>query len=97
MSKHFNICSTLSSCVHAFASIIYPFSWQHTFIPLLPPNLIDVVCAPTPYIVGLLSSNSHLLNSLEDEMEEVITNTNLVKVMIRNDSIIHLIYQLMPP
>jgi len=64
--------STLSSCVHAFASIIYPFSWQHTFIPLLPPNLIDIVCAPTPYIVGLLSSNSHLLNSLDDEMEEVL-------------------------
>lgn len=66
--------------MHAFVSLIYPFSWQHTFIPLLPPNLIDIVCAPTPYIVGLLSSNAPLLNALDEELDEV---SGLLSMLLR--------------
>ncbi|KAG7454803.1 hypothetical protein MATL_G00263620 [Megalops atlanticus] len=29
---------------------------QHTYIPVLPPSMMDIVCTPTPFIVGLLSS-----------------------------------------
>lgn len=48
--------STLSSTIHAIVTLLYPFSWQHTFIPVLPSDMIDVVCSPTPYIIGITTS-----------------------------------------
>ncbi|KAJ9593008.1 hypothetical protein L9F63_015327, partial [Diploptera punctata] len=49
-----NSLSRLSSCVEALQSILYPFSWQHTLIPVLPTSLLDICLSPTPYIVGIL-------------------------------------------
>lgn len=45
--------SMLSSCVHAAASTLYPFQWQHIFIPVLPKKLLDYCCAPMPFVVGV--------------------------------------------
>uniref|UniRef100_A0A672GGX9 UDENN domain-containing protein n=1 Tax=Salarias fasciatus TaxID=181472 RepID=A0A672GGX9_SALFA len=33
--------STLTSCVHALSAVLYPMYWQHIFIPVLPPHLLD--------------------------------------------------------
>ncbi|XP_067000147.2 uncharacterized protein [Anabrus simplex] len=44
----------LSACVEALQSILYPFSWQYTFIPVLPSTKLEVCEAPTPYIIGVL-------------------------------------------
>ncbi|NXY72229.1 ST5 protein, partial [Glareola pratincola] len=59
--------STLSSCSHAVVALLYPFSWQHTFIPVLPSSMIDIVCCPTPFLVGLLSSSLPKLKELPVE------------------------------
>ncbi|KAJ8396717.1 hypothetical protein AAFF_G00015550 [Aldrovandia affinis] len=59
--------STLSSCVHAVVALLYPFSWQHTFIPVLPASMVDIVCCPTPFLVGLLSSSLPKLKELPVE------------------------------
>ncbi|XP_030129679.4 DENN domain-containing protein 2B isoform X2 [Taeniopygia guttata] len=59
--------STLSSCSHAVVALLYPFSWQHTFIPVLPSSMIDIVCCPTPFLVGLLSSSLPKLKDLPVE------------------------------
>ncbi|KAJ8406448.1 hypothetical protein AAFF_G00300220 [Aldrovandia affinis] len=59
--------STLSSCVHAMVALLYPFSWQHTFIPVLPATMVDIVCCPTPFLVGLLSSSLPKLKGLPVE------------------------------
>ncbi|XP_044049555.1 suppression of tumorigenicity 5 protein isoform X1 [Siniperca chuatsi] len=59
--------STLSSCVHAVVALLYPFSWQHTFIPVLPGSMLDIVCCPTPFLVGLLSSSLPKLKELPVE------------------------------
>ncbi|KAJ8340173.1 hypothetical protein SKAU_G00348060 [Synaphobranchus kaupii] len=59
--------STLSSCVHAMVALLYPFSWQHTFIPVLPASMVDIVCCPTPFLVGLLSSSLPKLKGLPVE------------------------------
>jgi hypothetical protein len=32
--------------------LIFPFHWEHIFIPLLPEKLIDFICAPMPFICG---------------------------------------------
>uniref|UniRef100_A0A8C8GKS9 UDENN domain-containing protein n=1 Tax=Oncorhynchus tshawytscha TaxID=74940 RepID=A0A8C8GKS9_ONCTS len=59
--------STLSSCMHAVVALLYPFSWQHTFIPVLPASMVDIVCCPTPFLLGLLSSSLPKLKDLPVE------------------------------
>lgn len=63
----FILTSTLSSCMHAVVALLYPFSWQHTFIPVLPGSMLDIVCCPTPFLVGLLSSSLPKLKELPVE------------------------------
>ena len=46
----------LTNTIQAFEKILYPFSWPHTFIPVLPSYLIEMCEAPTPYIVGLMKT-----------------------------------------
>ncbi|XP_064420376.1 DENN domain-containing protein 1A isoform X2 [Latimeria chalumnae] len=48
--------STLTACVHASASMLYPMYWQHVYIPVLPPHLLDYCGAPMPYLIGVHSS-----------------------------------------
>ncbi|XP_055799692.1 DENN domain-containing protein 1B-like isoform X2 [Salvelinus fontinalis] len=45
--------STLTACVHGSAAMLYPMYWQHIYIPVLPPHLLDYCCAPMPYLVGV--------------------------------------------
>ncbi|KAJ8277948.1 hypothetical protein GJAV_G00082020 [Gymnothorax javanicus] len=45
--------STLTACVHGSAAMLYPMYWQHIFIPVLPPHLLDYCCAPMPYLIGV--------------------------------------------
>lgn len=47
--------SKLSSCIEALQSILYPFCWPHTLIPILPQSLWEIVEAPTPFVCGVLS------------------------------------------
>ncbi|XP_054609420.1 DENN domain-containing protein 2A-like isoform X4 [Dunckerocampus dactyliophorus] len=61
---------TLSQCCHAVMALLYPFVWQHTYIPVLPSAMLDIVCTPTPFIVGLLSSCLPQLPALP--LEEVL-------------------------
>ncbi|XP_059113600.1 DENN domain-containing protein 2A [Peromyscus eremicus] len=82
--------STLSTCCHAMVALIYPFSWQHTYIPVLPPAMIDIVCSPTPFLIGLLSSSLPLLRELP--LEEVLVvdliNDRFLRQMEDEDSIL---------
>ena len=57
-------CSMLSQTIHALASLLYPFRWQHTYIPVLPESMLDVCCSPTPYIIGILSSQLSYVQTL---------------------------------
>ncbi|XP_034386085.1 DENN domain-containing protein 1B isoform X2 [Cyclopterus lumpus] len=45
--------STLTACIHGAAALLLPMYWQHIFIPVLPPHLLDYCCAPMPYFVGV--------------------------------------------
>ena len=38
----------------SITSLIYPFTWSHVYVPLLPPSLENFLDAPVPYIMGLL-------------------------------------------
>ena len=38
--------SRLSACIQAANAVIYPMIWQHIYIPVLPPHLMDYLLAP---------------------------------------------------
>uniref|UniRef100_A0A8D0MFW3 DENN domain containing 2A n=1 Tax=Sus scrofa TaxID=9823 RepID=A0A8D0MFW3_PIG len=82
--------STLSKCCHAMVAVIYPFTWQHTYIPVLPPAMVDIVCSPTPFLIGLLTSSLPLLRELP--LEEVLVvdlaNNRFLRQMDDEDSIL---------
>uniref|UniRef100_A0A087Y1L6 UDENN domain-containing protein n=1 Tax=Poecilia formosa TaxID=48698 RepID=A0A087Y1L6_POEFO len=82
--------STLSQCCHAVVALLYPFVWQHTYIPVLPSAMLDIVCTPTPFIVGLLSSSLTQLNELP--LEEVLVvdlgNNRILRQLDDEDSIL---------
>uniref|UniRef100_A0A8C5ZPP0 DENN domain containing 2C n=1 Tax=Marmota marmota marmota TaxID=9994 RepID=A0A8C5ZPP0_MARMA len=65
-----NSLSTLSKCGHAVVATLYPFTWQHTYIPVLPASMIDIVCSPTPFLIGILSCSLPQLQDLP--IEEVL-------------------------
>uniref|UniRef100_A0A671PQ95 DENN domain-containing protein 2C-like n=1 Tax=Sinocyclocheilus anshuiensis TaxID=1608454 RepID=A0A671PQ95_9TELE len=59
----------LSRCAHSALALLYPFTWQHTFVPVLPANMLDICCSPTPFVMGALSPS--LPEVLDMPIEEV--------------------------
>lgn len=37
----------------ALISFLFPFSWKHVMIPILPKNMTEVLEAPVPYLIGV--------------------------------------------
>uniref|UniRef100_A0A3Q2QJE5 DENN domain containing 2C n=1 Tax=Fundulus heteroclitus TaxID=8078 RepID=A0A3Q2QJE5_FUNHE len=62
--------SVLSRCGHAALALLYPFIWQHTFVPVLPATMLDISCSPTPFLIGVLAPC--LPELLELPIEEVL-------------------------
>ena len=46
-------------------TIMYPFKWAYTFIPILPLCLIDYLGSPTPFIIGMLTKHQRLIPKSE--------------------------------
>ncbi|CAM9203810.1 unnamed protein product, partial [Chrysoparadoxa australica] len=61
---------TLTSCVHAAVALMYPFVWQHIFIPLLPASMLSLASAPTPFIIGVRTNQ--LANLLEEPISHLV-------------------------
>jgi hypothetical protein len=59
--------NTVSLCCHSLCALLYPFTWQHIYIPVLPGKLLSYVCAPMPFIVGIHSSMLKEVKSLPTE------------------------------
>ncbi|XP_076005360.1 DENN domain-containing protein 2C-like [Genypterus blacodes] len=62
--------SVLSRCSHAVLALLYPFTWQHTFVPVLPASMLDISCSPTPFLIRVLAPC--LPELLELPIEEVL-------------------------
>ncbi|RXN12381.1 DENN domain-containing 2D-like isoform X1 [Labeo rohita] len=81
---------TLSQVIHAVTVLLYPFIWQHTLISIVPEILIDVVMAPTPYLLGVQKSladqvtdptemgdeDTILPHKLKDEIKQALSAKN---------------------
>lgn len=48
--------SLLTLVAEALLSFIFPLKWTHVYIPILPKQLLGVLSAPLPFLVGIHSS-----------------------------------------
>eukprot|EP01127_Copromyxa_protea_P017085 TRINITY_DN5170_c0_g1_i1.p1 TRINITY_DN5170_c0_g1~~TRINITY_DN5170_c0_g1_i1.p1 ORF type:complete len:894 (-),score=162.66 TRINITY_DN5170_c0_g1_i1:174-2855(-) len=60
----------LSNCVFSAVSLLYPFSWEHILVPLLPPSMLSYCSAPMPFVIGLHAS--HLQEVMQLPLEEIL-------------------------
>jgi hypothetical protein len=60
----------LSKAVECLTSLLAPFDWQHLLVPVLPESLLELVEAPTPYLIGILNPG-HLFQDLIENIGEV--------------------------
>jgi hypothetical protein len=49
--------TNLSMVGEVITSLMYPFQWQHPFIPVLPVSMLEMVEAPISYFIGVPSCN----------------------------------------
>ncbi|XP_028678748.1 DENN domain-containing protein 1B isoform X2 [Erpetoichthys calabaricus] len=72
--------STLTACVHASTAMLYPMYWQHIYIPVIPPQLLDYCCAPMPYLIGVHSSLIEKVRSKAlDDVVIINIDTNMLE------------------
>jgi len=46
----------ISEVMDSFISLLYPFKWWHSYIPVLPESFLEYVRAMSPYLMGLEES-----------------------------------------
>lgn len=51
----------VSNVMMSLQALIAPFEWVHILIPILPSDLLDVLGAPPPYLVGILTTQLALI------------------------------------
>ena len=76
--KLFLICSskeTLLQVCHSFVTLLFPFKWIHTYIPILPEKLKAFIESPLPLIFGI--SFSIDINDLPDDSLIININQNI--------------------
>jgi hypothetical protein len=56
VSKHYAL---LGPASEALLSLLFPLHWQGMYLPILPYNMLEILDAPVPYLVGLHSRYIH--------------------------------------
>lgn len=56
----------LNEACQGLISLMYPFKYSHTYIPILPGALIEFLSTPTPFIIGVHSSLKREISDLLD-------------------------------
>ncbi|XP_041355210.1 DENN domain-containing protein 5B-like isoform X3 [Gigantopelta aegis] len=67
----------------SISALMFPFTWQHVYVPILPASLQHFLDAPVPFIMGLHrgeEGRSELLRSCEGNMCFVDIDDNTVEV-----------------
>ena len=51
----------LTPVQEALLSLLFPFNWQGCYIPVLPNDMLEILDAPVPFLVGI--QDAYLLNT----------------------------------
>jgi len=61
----FAVCNTdyhrLMLVAESVTALLFPFSWQHVYVPILPASLQHFLDAPVPFVMGLHSCSESQL------------------------------------
>lgn len=69
----------LSSVTLGMQLLLSPLKWCHTFIPIVPKHLMNMVWSPTPYIVGIKRGIE--IGAMEEgEWEEATNEVIIVQI-----------------
>ncbi|KAH3767101.1 Suppression of tumorigenicity 5 protein [Pelomyxa schiedti] len=60
----------LSKAVYGGACILYPFTWQHVFIPILPYSMLSCIEGPMPFMIGILQQ--HFTTKLQMALKDAL-------------------------
>ncbi|XP_077674520.1 DENN domain-containing protein 5A isoform X4 [Eretmochelys imbricata] len=78
-SQHYQRLMTVAETITA---LMFPFQWQHVYVPILPASLLHFLDAPVPYLMGLHSNGLDDRSKLElpqelEVREETSSNKDL--------------------
>ena len=61
-------------------SFIFPLCWKHTLIPILPADMIDVIDAPLPFLIGIESEilNEYYSDLVDSDVTRVDLDSNKI-------------------
>lgn len=76
--------SRLSACASAATSILAQglLHWQHIYIPILPPTMLNYLAAPMPYLIGVTANHAQSIAHVQGlgEVLVVYLDENDIKV-----------------
>lgn len=55
----------LMTVAESITALMFPFQWQHVYVPILPASLLHFLDAPVPYLMGLHSNGQDDRTNLE--------------------------------
>ncbi|XP_012590606.1 PREDICTED: DENN domain-containing protein 5B [Condylura cristata] len=55
----------LMTVAEGVTALLFPFQWQHVYVPILPASLLHFLDAPVPYLMGLQSKEGTDRSKLE--------------------------------
>lgn len=67
-SADFQKLMAVSECITA---LLFPFTWQHVYVPILPASLYHFLDAPVPFIMGLHAQNESGISQIASEVRFV--------------------------
>ncbi|KAI3657296.1 hypothetical protein MP638_002236 [Amoeboaphelidium occidentale] len=74
--------SLLTPVMESLMHFLYPFYWQHIYIPVLCNSLIDVLQAPVPFIIGICKVDGTAVDVPEDviiiDIDNNVVNERLI-------------------
>ena len=73
----------LTMAAETLSALLFPFSWEHVYIPILPGRLLDILQAPVPFLIGiddevLAVAERTLAGGIPDEVVQVDLDKNEV-------------------
>lgn len=57
----------------SITALMFPFQWQHVYVPILPASLLHFLDAPVPYLMGLHSNGQDDRTKLELPQEVLVS------------------------
>jgi WD40 repeat protein len=66
--------SLLTVACETLTALLYPFQWPYVCLPILPRSLVDLMQAPTPYLLGMHPSVLDHVNSEIDVTDVIVVN-----------------------